>query len=280
MTSMSLQQITVPFHSAELYLVEHNGQPYTAMRPIVENMGLDWKAQLVKIKQRFSSVVGEITTTGKDGKQYQMLCLPLKKLFGWLMTISPNKVKPELRDTVIMYQNECDDVLWDYWTKGQAINQRHRITPEQQALLHEIVDRRSKGERKIFAEMWSRHNRHFKIPRYAELLAIHFPEAVHYLETMELKAKAAKQEVKILPYSSEVIHVAQEISQEFQAGRYESWFVGSRNGTLSVMPLPHGYYPSMDVAEFTRRFDSLLDLLYGSDVLLQGRHFLRERNTK
>ncbi len=37
--------------------------------------------------------------------------------------------------------------------------------------------------------MWSRHNRHFKIPRYAELLAIHFAEAVHYLETMELKAK-------------------------------------------------------------------------------------------
>lgn len=69
------------------------------------------------------------------------------------------------------------------------INDRKSISPEQQALLHEIVDRRSKGERKIYAEMWSRHNRHFKIPRYAELLAIHFPEAIHYLETMELKAK-------------------------------------------------------------------------------------------
>jgi hypothetical protein len=66
----------------------------------------------------------EIMTTGKDGKSYNMICLPLKKLFGWLMTISPNKVKPELRDTVIMYQNECDDVLWDYWTKGQAANPR------------------------------------------------------------------------------------------------------------------------------------------------------------
>ena len=41
MTSMSLQQITVPFHSAELYLVEHEGQPYTPMKPIVEGMGLD-----------------------------------------------------------------------------------------------------------------------------------------------------------------------------------------------------------------------------------------------
>ena len=276
----SLTQITVPFHNAELYLVEHNGQPYTAMRPIVENMGLDWKAQLVKIKQRFNSVVGEITTTGKDGKQYKMLCLPLKKLFGWLMTISPNKVKPELRETVITYQNECDDVLWDYWTKGQAINQRKAISPEQQALLHEIVARRSQGERKIFAEMWARHNRHFKIPRYAELLAIHFPESVHYLETMELKAKVEKPEVKALPYPPEVIQVAQQINQEFNNSKYDSWHVSARNGVLTAMPLPPGFYPTMDIAEFTKRFDSVLDLLYGTDTLRLGRYFLKERNNK
>lgn len=42
-----------------------------------------------------------------------------------------------------MYQQECDDVLWDYWTKGQAINKRLTITPEQQHALHEIVDRRA-----------------------------------------------------------------------------------------------------------------------------------------
>ncbi|WP_312602724.1 KilA-N domain-containing protein [Acinetobacter schindleri] len=69
------------------------------------------------------------------------------------------------------------------------INDRKTISPEQQAVLHEIVDRCSKGERKIYAEMWSRHNRHFRIPRYSELLAIHFQDAVDYLETMQIKAK-------------------------------------------------------------------------------------------
>ena len=78
---------------------------------------------------------------------------------------------------------------YDAMVMQWQINDRQSITPEQQALLHEIVARRSGGERKIYAEMWSRHNRHFKIPRYAELLAIHFAESVHYLETMELKAK-------------------------------------------------------------------------------------------
>lgn len=159
------------------------------------------------------------------------------------------------------------------------VKARQAISPEQQALLHEIVARRSQGERKIFAEMWARHNRHFKIPRYAELLEIHFPEAVHYLETMDLKAKVEKQEVKALPYPQEVIHVAQQISQELNNSKYDSWHVSARNGVLTAMPLPHGFYPTMDIAEFTKRFDSVLDLLYGTDTLRVGRHFLRERNS-
>lgn len=138
MTSNSLTQIAVPFHNSELIVVDYNNQPYTAMRPIVEGMGLAWQAQFDKLKQRFSSVIMEIMTTGKDGKQYQMLCLPLKKLFGWLMTISPNKVKPELRDTVIKYQEECDDVLWDYWTKGKAINPRKSTPKDRENLRHAV----------------------------------------------------------------------------------------------------------------------------------------------
>lgn len=193
MTAMSLQQIAVPFHNSELYIVEYNGQPYTPMKPIVEGMGLDWAAQFNKLKQKFASTIAEITIVANDGKERLMTCLPIRKLAAWLYSISPNKVKPELRDTIIMYQNECDDVLWDYWTKGQAINQRHTIGVEQQRILHDIVDSRANGNRKIYAEMWSRHNRHFKIPRYSELLVIHFDDAVKYLEEMQLKGVVEPQ---------------------------------------------------------------------------------------
>ncbi|WP_081408757.1 phage antirepressor N-terminal domain-containing protein [Acinetobacter larvae] len=194
MTTMSLQQITVPFHNAELYLVEHDGQPYVPMRSIVQGIGLDWKSQFVKLKQRFSTCVVEITMQILgDDQARSHTCLLLRKLPAWLYSIHANKVKPELRDTVIKYQEECDDVLWDYWTKGQAINKRQSITPEQQASLQAIVARRSGGERKAMAEMWARHNQHFKIAKYSQLLSIHFPEAISYLETMEIKAKPEQQ---------------------------------------------------------------------------------------
>lgn len=160
---------------------------------------------------------------------------------------------------------------YDAMVMQWQINDRQSISPEQQALLHEIVARRSQGERKIFAEMWARHNRHFKIPRYAELLTIHFPEAVHYLETMELKAKIGKQEVKALPYPQEVIQVAQQINQEFKSTKYTSWYVSARDGVLTAEPLLQGFYP-MNVAEFTKHFDGVLDYLYGSDLLRVGRH--------
>ena len=166
------------------------------------------------------------------------------------------------------------DIL-DREVLGKQIESRQSVSPEQQALLHEIVARRSSGERKIFAEMWSRHNRHFKIARYSQLLAIHFPEAIHYLETMDIKAKAEKQELKALPYPQEVVQIAQKISQEFKGGSINSWFVNEQDGILSVMPLPHGYYP-FNVKEFTKHFDGVLNVLYGSDILQLGRYMQKQ----
>lgn len=126
-----INTMTVPFYGNSLYVVSHNGEPYTPMKPIVKGMGMDWMGQLTKIRQRFSSTIEEISIVAKDGRQRKMVCLPLRKLAGWLQTISPNKVKPEIRDKVIQYQNECDDVLYEYWTKGVVVNPRKASVMEE-----------------------------------------------------------------------------------------------------------------------------------------------------
>ncbi len=115
---MNDQIIPVTFHGDTLALVDHEGEPFVAMRPMVENMGLDWASQYTKLTAKFGSTVVIITTVGEDGKQREMLCLPLRKLPAWLYSITPSKVKPELREKIIRYQDECDDVLWKYWTQG------------------------------------------------------------------------------------------------------------------------------------------------------------------
>lgn len=116
---MKSDLIPVPFRGTTLFVVSYETQPFTPMKPIVEGMGLDWKAQFDKLisnETRWGMVI--IPIPSKGGVQ-NSVSLPLRKLPGWLMSIHPNKVKPEIKDSIIAYQNECDDVLWQYWNQDR-----------------------------------------------------------------------------------------------------------------------------------------------------------------
>jgi hypothetical protein len=123
----------IPFHRQTLVAIEHDGQPYVAMRPIVENLGLAWGAQQQKITERFKRCVSMIDTHDSIGRQQKMLCLPLSKIAGFLFSINPSKVKPELRERVIAYQDECDEVLYRHFFG--------RLTSEHHALIDALFDR-------------------------------------------------------------------------------------------------------------------------------------------
>lgn len=73
------------------------------------------------------------------------------------------------------------------------IGGKQTISPEQAGILYSIVHSRAKGNGGTIASMWSRLKNHFKYSAsYRELRAIHFEDAKHYLEMMELKVKAEK----------------------------------------------------------------------------------------
>jgi hypothetical protein len=117
----------IPFRSKQLLLVDNGGVPFVPMKPVVDGMGLDWKSQHAKLTAgRFSSTMVMITMVAEDGHRRKMSCLPLRKLPGWLTSIHANKVRPELREGIIAYQNECDDVLWSYWNDGLAVRTHGR----------------------------------------------------------------------------------------------------------------------------------------------------------
>ncbi len=287
MSNLSYIPQVVPFHDAELMIIEHHGQPYTPMKPIVEAMGLDWKSQFVKLKDRFSATMVEITTVANDGKSRLMTCLPVRKLAAWLYSIHANKVRPELRETVIMYQQECDDVLWDYWTKGQAINKRLTITPEQQHALHEIVDRRAGKNRSQRASMWVRHNRHFGIAKYSQLLSIHFEEAKQYLESINVVEKVESDPLQRLEnlldrvssrYPALENPLAYEIAQQVgEKLKYQSpngpknfWISIQESGAVAVHQYTSHHTP-VNVVQLREKFNQLWDFLHKDEVLELGK---------
>lgn len=173
--------INVPFHGAELYVVNHNGDPYTPMKPIVEGMGMDWKSQFIKIKQRFSKGMVEITIPTAGGMQ-KMICLALRKLAAWLNTISPNKVRPEIRERVIRYQEECDDVLYEYWTKGQVTNPRKSETNvDDRTPLRGLVNRIMGKTGIHYQPLYKMIHREFGVNHIDELTGKQIAEAMEYL---------------------------------------------------------------------------------------------------
>ena len=118
----------VSFHGHELVTVQVNEVPHVAMRPLVEAIGLDWRGQHDKLTSRpdkWSVVM--IPTVASDGFRREMVCLPLRKLNGWLFSIDAERVSPELREKVVMYQDECFEVLHDYWA-----GRRRQFSPDLQ----------------------------------------------------------------------------------------------------------------------------------------------------
>lgn len=121
---MATQLIPVPFRGTTLFVTDVDGQPFAPMKPIVEGMGLSWVGQYERLKRDESRWGIRVIRIPTEGADQDAICLPLRKLPGWLMTIQPTRVKPEVRDTIIAYQNECDEVLWQYWQQGKAENPR------------------------------------------------------------------------------------------------------------------------------------------------------------
>lgn len=133
----------------------------------------------------------------------------------------------------------------------QQIDTRVKINAEQQTILKEIVDRRSEGSVKKRAELWSRHNKHFRIPRYNELLAIHFQDSLDYLETLKVKAKGD-------------IHIDENQSINILCGQamlFQAWWrthsptMGKLNPLLVSMLHDHMFYMTYAISDLCKKYE-------------------------
>ncbi|HCT4890589.1 phage antirepressor N-terminal domain-containing protein [Proteus mirabilis] len=252
MTSVST--INVPFHGNNLYVVNFNGEPYVPMKPIVEGMGLTWQSQFEKLKQRFSKGITEIVIPSKGGEQ-SMLCLALRKLAGWLHTISPNKVKPEIRDKVIKYQEECDDVLYEYWTTGE-VKKKHKSTVQERNPLKNAVNLLVSKKGIMYPEAYSLVHQKFNVSSIEELTVDQIPDAVEYIHKFVLEGEyIPKQEENIL-FEPNQNSITVTIPKE---GR---WLVSYKNGKQQVVSVDGHNVVSVEyIQKLQRDSNALIELL-------------------
>ena len=154
-----------------------NEQRYVAIKPVCEILGISSSGQLQSIQTNplYSSVNKSILSTGADGKQYQMLCLPLKRFFMWLGSINPNKVKENAREKVLTYQELICDILYEKFVEEPEF---YKMKNEQKEKLREQLLKIDESREQIRKELkiiegltWEEfkaNNRQLKLPFYNE----------------------------------------------------------------------------------------------------------------
>ncbi len=116
--------VKVPFYGNEILVIEKDGKQFVAMKPIVEALGLTWRDQqkIIANDPVLNSTRCVTHLVAEDGKQREMICLPLEYLNGWLFKVPASRYKGKRRNAIVRYQKECYQALYNYFHKGAAIN--------------------------------------------------------------------------------------------------------------------------------------------------------------
>ncbi|MCK9080358.1 phage antirepressor N-terminal domain-containing protein [Haemophilus influenzae] len=191
---------TISFNHQSLVTFKQNGTHYTAMKPICENIGLDWKSQYSRMKRDnvLNSTMVIITIVAEDGKKREMICLPIEYLNGWLFGIDINRCNPEIRDTLIKYKKECYQALHDYWFNGKA---ERKTTVDDRTGLRNAVSFLVNKKGLIYSEVYQLIHQQFGVEHIDELSQEQLSQAIKYIHflTLNLDGLFKKGEEVIIP---------------------------------------------------------------------------------
>ena len=120
---MSNDIVEVPFNGSIMIAQRFDdGEIYTALKPICENIGIDFNGQKQRLERTPWATMCVIHTVAADGKNRDMTAISRKTLIMWLATIDTNRVSNEqARKNVTVYQQEAAEALDQYFNEGGAI---------------------------------------------------------------------------------------------------------------------------------------------------------------
>ncbi|WP_374091753.1 phage antirepressor N-terminal domain-containing protein [Pasteurella multocida] len=203
---ISTQTQTISFYGSQLITLKVDDVIYTAVKPIVEALGLSWSSQHRKLensKGKFNCA--HMSIVAEDGKLREMLCMPLKKLNGWLFSINPEKVRSDLKEKVIQYQEECFEALYNYWYHGKA---ERKTTTDERTGLRQAVSQLVSKKGLIYSDAYSLIHQRFNVQHIDELTAEQIPMAVEYIHKIVLEGELitdtspkVKEDEIVVPYN-------------------------------------------------------------------------------
>lgn len=80
-----------------------------ALKPVCENLGISWSWQFEQLKKddQLSKLFGKEKVVSRDGKSYEMICLPFNVFQDWLWNLNPT--------------DKMNTQLWEEYKKGLVV---------------------------------------------------------------------------------------------------------------------------------------------------------------
>jgi hypothetical protein len=151
----------IPFYDDTLYAIvdERTGKEYVLPKPMVDIFGLRWHGQLAKLSKNklFSKGIQKICIPTSSGEQETIL-LERRLVHAWLLSIDVNRVRPESQEKLLRYQEECAQVLDNYFhektmpvTRGDLLVQMAEAYRAQERRLLAVEGAQQAQQREIIA---------------------------------------------------------------------------------------------------------------------------------
>ena len=163
--------VVAKINGTEIVVVE-NGDKRVPIKPICQALGIDESAQRRRLKEDpiLSSVTVLSAATGVDGKQYEMVTIPFRYVFGWLFRIDSRNVKEEAREAVLKYQLACYDALYNHFTRFAEYVEYKDNMVEEQLMVVDVVKFKFHNTKNqlIEAEKELKRRRQFTLEQFIE----------------------------------------------------------------------------------------------------------------
>jgi hypothetical protein len=109
-----VEQRSIDFYGDELIAMRTDDSTiWVPIRHLCDALGVERTAQMRRIERDpvLNAELRNAPVTLPDGRTFEMACLPLKYVRGWLFGINTNRVKEEIRDKLIQYQREVIEII-------------------------------------------------------------------------------------------------------------------------------------------------------------------------
>ena len=119
-----------------------NNEWWVSVRKVCENLGITGIQDQIKKIKSDEALEAKYFDVKTNGGVQKVFCIPLSKLNGWLFSINPNRVKPEVKEKLITYKKECFEVLYYHFIqKAQKQINPNLLGEYDEKLITELIKR-------------------------------------------------------------------------------------------------------------------------------------------